>query len=1085
MLKNDDRNFDENLEIQEGFPVLKNESKCPNLFHSELNQINSNIILKDYQLVFSIDNSFYVLYSSNTIIVLNNENDVLYKQVLKSNELLVSVKIYCRKICMCIYSSQVNYLSIIDSLNFTNHFTFTFESEILDFFFLDHYFIYGKDRNNPIEETTDVRILLLTKNFELIYIVNFQTKDRLNINDLFSQNEFYGLNSDFKIKIDYDSLCNFFYLITSKGNIYFIDINDFNSEKECLSVPLDKRINVFNYLPNEFRKDENLIKKVKQTKSKSCQINDCYMNVITFVLTIGNNFSSTDFIWYLISNNEQKFINYFISSFENKEIIDTIFAVKNESIYILYLSKSNDVYEVLSSDLENDMKNKKTELSVLRTISKVNPENVVLDKKFKHIDAKKLRINDMRFVKSSVNFEGKNSLIILTINYILRENTNIFGSLIIYKIEKPTKNMSNDDDISVSKTSNILQHNQDLIRQEELVFSYENMLASYLSNQRISLIKEKNCFTIIDNLESSSINKKVIQGFNGVDDFDSSILNGSSMQLFFKSLCTELMKCYFEEDFIDNYIIKNSIKEAVDYRLIFYVICFDFNSKKKINELTSENRTVYQLRPIVSSSIIHNVASIIFSSISDFGFLRNENVSPYTNSILSGIKELLSIILYRYDHPYFKITDKEIEAKQEETEIIKQLLSKVERALLLINILEQFKQEEKLTCVNQENFEYLNEIKNVNKENNNNNSNLSKLDKSSPVDKLKVSLENESNYEYLKIFLESFTENINKLNSKYNHKDKSNVILSIRSEMLVRLLKDFPNSDFEDYELFLFYSLYLFKNNMISLLQNYEKYFNENNKELTLKDKITLILKNVPSKKKFKYCLSYYEKFFKFSLAAYRLSFLLALTYNSKNNNKLEEEMKVMYISSALKEEIVYIINIISSKLDIDGRKGHILSTFEFLLKNKMIIEATNCLNIASFNKENSLIDQIIKMTFKLRIYFKIDSLFDAHIEMIKFLQQIDFINIDFNSNNFNNFGLQIKEKLDKLLIFYIFSISEKKELYNFLNAMPLELRINFVNYMKCDRNFAKIIGDDLEISKNEGQSYCSFVMNKLKKMKN
>ena len=93
---------------------------------------------------------------------------------------------------------------------------------------------------------------------------------------------------------------------------------------------------------------------------------------------------------------------------------------------------------------------------------------------------------------------------------------------------------------------------------------------------------------------------------------------------------------------------------------------------------------------------------------------------------------------------------------------------------------------------------------------------------------------------------------------------------------------------------------------MTSLLQNYEKYFNENNKELTLKDKITLILKNVPSKKKFKYCLSYYEKFFKFSLAAYRLSFLLALTHNSKNTNKLEEEIKVMYISSALKEEIVY-----------------------------------------------------------------------------------------------------------------------------------------------------------------------------------
>lgn len=1090
MSKND-HNMDEEKENNENivnnvnygcFVDLQNESKCPNLFHLELNQINSSFTLKDFKLVFSLDNSFYVLYSSSSIIVLNNENEILYKQMLKSEEVLVSVKIYCRKICMCIYSSQVNYLSIMDSMNFTNHFTFTFDAELLDFFFLDHYFIYGKDKNNPIEETADIRILLLTKNFELIYIVNFQTKDKLFIEDLFSKDEFFGLNSDFKIKIDYDSLCNFFYLITSKGNIYFIDINDFNSEKECLSVPLDKKVNVFNYLHSEYRKDDQQIKQIKQTKSKSCLINDCHMNVITFILSIGNKSSTTDFIWYLISNNEQKFINYFISSFDSKEIIDTIFAIKNESVYILYLSKSNDVYEVLSSDLENDLKNKKTELSTLRTISRIYPENVIIDKKFKHIDNKKLRINEMRFVKSAINFEGKNSVIILTINYFLRENTNIFGSLIIYKIEKPIKNTTFEDDKSISKTSNILQNNLDILRKEEVIFSYENMLASYLSNQKISLIKKDNSYIIVDSLDSS-FSKKVVPKFNEINEIDMSTLNGNTIQTFFKSLCSELIKCYYENDFIEEFINKNLIKEVLDYRLIFYVICYDFNSKKKINELTSENRTVYQLRPVVSSSVIHNVATIVFSAISEFGFIKEGKISPYTSNILLGVKELLNIILYRYDHPYFKLTDNEVEAKDSESILVKELLKKVEKVLLLINILDQFKDEEKLST-NLEDYNYLNEINNIDQGND-------KIDINNPKNDtfldFKKSLEKDENYEFAKIFLESFTENINNL-SNLNNRQKSNILLSISSDMVYKLIKDFNKYEFEDYELFLYYSLYVFKNNLNALLLKFKKNNKENCKDLNIntniKEKIALILKNIPSKMKFKYCLSYYDKFFKFALAVYRLSFLLSFNQvKDKNNNRFEDKMTVMYITSAIKEEIVYITNKITTKLDSDGKKGYILSTFEYLLRNNLIVEASNCLDVASFSKENTILDQIIKLTFKLKIYFKIDSYFESHIEMINFLQRINFMNIEFDSNNFNNFGYQIKEKLDKLLTFYIFTITQKKELYNFLNAMPLEFRINFINYMKCDRNFSKIMGDELDISKNEGQSYCSYVMKKLKKM--
>lgn len=56
--------------------------------------------------------------------------------------------------------------------------------------------------------------------------------------------------------------------------------------------------------------------------------------------------------------------------------------------------------------------------------------------------------------------------------------------------------------------------------------------------------------------------------------------------------------------------------------------------------------------------------------------------------------------------------------------------------------------------------------------------------------------------------------------------------------MVYKLIKDFNKYEFEDYELFLYYSLYVFKNNLNALLLKFKKNNKENCKDLNINTNI-------------------------------------------------------------------------------------------------------------------------------------------------------------------------------------------------------------------------------------------------------
>lgn len=360
-----------------------------------------------YEIVYSIDNSFSVVYCESSLIVLNNKNNIVYKQFIKKNEKLISVKTYCRKICLYIISKETNYISIIDYQNFTDHKEFMFNERVVDYYYFDQYYCEsgfssnGSYSNNGLVSDGRIRILLLTENYTFKYIVDFQVKSslRLEASEVDLSNVSY--------RIEFEPINGFYYVISSKGEILFINIENYFSDNESISFSSNDNLNINNikdfldnnnddisssnlnfdlksnkdnndnndssYISNNnnnqskrlVNSDNNItnnllnpmnnnIVKLKLIKKSTLLINN---NNVSFIIILIQR-QKKNYLWYLKADKSTKLTHQRILELKDlDEVLDIYTLDHTEVNYIYYfgINSNNKQFEIKRSNIKNDL----------------------------------------------------------------------------------------------------------------------------------------------------------------------------------------------------------------------------------------------------------------------------------------------------------------------------------------------------------------------------------------------------------------------------------------------------------------------------------------------------------------------------------------------------------------------------------------------------------------------------------------------------------------------------------------------------------------------------------------------------------
>ena len=411
--------------------------------------IKQNDLANEYlsfDIIYSVDNSFAVVFSEKSLIVINQRNDIVYRQIIKKEEKLKGVKTYCRKICLYITGKDNNYISILDYQNFTDNHEFIFKEKIIDYHYYDQYYCdfncFGSgclehvdhinDNKRKFESDGRTRIFLLTENYECQYIVDYNDKSK-EVIDLSIYDVDFNLE---KFRIEFEPENGFYYLISTRGYIMFFNINNYCSNDETLNYNIKYNLHFNNKQELEDSSSEKISSEmIINTSSNNLVssknrivkfIKNCTLRLLSevfnFVLLFFNE-KGMDKIWYLQSTKSSKFTSIKVHSLQDFILAD-VFVKENSNdgcdVYYLGLNKKTNLLEIRKSSLKEDIGEKQEKINFhgVKVLGKA--DNIYLAKMIKM----------WNFRQEGVNFSK------IVVNFLLKKDTSIQGSLMICSFEE-------------------------------------------------------------------------------------------------------------------------------------------------------------------------------------------------------------------------------------------------------------------------------------------------------------------------------------------------------------------------------------------------------------------------------------------------------------------------------------------------------------------------------------------------------------------------------------------------------------------------------------------------------------------------
>ena len=456
----------------------------------------------------------------------------------------------------------------------------------------------------------------------------------------------------------------------------------------------------------------------------------------------------------------------------------------------------------------------------------------------------------------------------------------------------------------------------------------------------------------------------------------------------------------YQNNILEDYIKINNIQVDINYQLIFYILNYNSSTKIKIKELTSIKSSNFQLRHSLSSTEIYNTINILYHALKVN--IHNNNKS-YISS-LQGIIETFKILLQRIDSPYSKINSLEQEIQKDERNKLISLCQEVEKTLLLVAVNLNLNDIELDMDIN------LNENDIV--DDNDVYQNLDNREKLNMKEFNKML--NENDMVLIKVLLDKAHDEITKKLKKSEFD-----IIFISKDLFLDLLK-FP-LHINEFEIFLLYSIYVFKSNL------FHNYLNESK---SLKQ---LILQNKPSIKYFRYMNSFYQKYFKFSFSIYKITFANSL----KEKNLKEDEFLL------LRDDFFDVVNFIKNSFSKEFSKDCLVRLFDILCLEKRCLEAY--IVISNIDFDNNFEESCLKNLSYLKLYLISKKYLEAHSLFAKYITEIDLHLILGNYKSDDEINevkaLRIKRLIVDSILFYFTVIISNNEYKNFVLNCSFEVK--------------------------------------------
>lgn len=175
---------------------------------SLLNKSMLEINVSNINVLYSTDNQYSVLHSSNFIILIDNDkNEIRSKHyVSEKSHSIVKVRLTPFNITFLVRCGDYQYIGILSFHNLGEFFTYKTTENVIDFFYIDQ---------DPKYKNHD-KLLIINSQFDVSLMVDLKPMNKFNM--LLKSG--FSIDQNFKIiHIDYDEKFNSFFLFLESGTI--------------------------------------------------------------------------------------------------------------------------------------------------------------------------------------------------------------------------------------------------------------------------------------------------------------------------------------------------------------------------------------------------------------------------------------------------------------------------------------------------------------------------------------------------------------------------------------------------------------------------------------------------------------------------------------------------------------------------------------------------------------------------------------------------------------------------------------------------------------------------------------------------